>query len=244
MSKPIVFLHGWGQSRQIWYRQMETFPDAIFLDLPGHGSNHEEETNISDWIESVAAQLPDQPSVMVGWSLGGMIAMQLALQCPEKIAALVLISTTPSFCRQKNWAFGCSHEWFEAFESGIKNNASKTISRFFALMLHGDAMDRSEYNQIAKNAIDASMQPSTTTLRTGLDYLATTDLRKTVRDIQQPTLILHGDNDAIIPASAGQSLAESIPHAIYHLFKQCGHAPFLTQHTTFNATVETWCLKI
>lgn len=174
MKRPMIFLHGWGQSRQIWYRQMEAFPEALFLNLPGHGAKVEEEN--SNWVEAIANQLPDSPSIIVGWSMGGMMAMQLALQYPEKVAGLVLVSTTPLFCRQEGWESGCSSELFDAFESGVQNNSAKTMSRFFAMMLHGDEISRSEYNQIAKEAIDRSAPPSVTALKTGLDYLAKTDL--------------------------------------------------------------------
>ena len=242
MKRPMIFLHGWGQSRKIWYRQMEAFPEALFLNLPGHGAKVEEEN--SNWVEAIANQLPDSPSIIVGWSLGGMIAMQLALQYPEKVAGLVLVSTTPLFCNQEGWESGCSNELFDSFESGVQNNSAKTMSRFFAMMLHGDEISRSEYNQIAKEAIDRSAPPSATALSRGLDYLANTDLRKELGSIHQPALIMHGTDDAIIPTAAGQSLAESIPDSKWHTFGQCGHAPFLTHNNKFNELVERWCLTI
>jgi pimeloyl-[acyl-carrier protein] methyl ester esterase len=240
----MVFLHGWGQSRQIWYQQMKTFSGARFLNLPGHGANAKESEEASGWLEAVATQLPDQPSIIVGWSLGGIMAMQLALQYPDRVAGLVLVSTTPAFCNREGWQHGCNRELFDAFESGVKNSSPKTMSRFFALMLHGDGISRAEYNRIARQAIDKSALPSSATLKAGLDYLATTDLRKTLPDIQQPTLVLHGAKDAIIPTEAGKALAETVPHARWHLFSRCGHAPFLTQSKTFDETVEAWCQEI
>ncbi|MDX8403711.1 MAG: alpha/beta fold hydrolase [Mariprofundaceae bacterium] len=244
MNRPMIFLHGWGQSRQIWSRQMEAFPEAIFLNLPGHGANGEKTIEASNWVEAMAHQLPDSPSIIVGWSLGGMMAMQLALQYPGKIAGLVLVSTTPLFCRQEGWESGCNDELFDAFESGVQNNAAKTMSRFFAMMLYGDQISRSEYNQIAKEGVDRSAPPSATALKTGLDYLAKTDLRKELSNIHQPTLIMHGTDDAIIPTTAGQSLADSIPNSKWQALEQCGHAPFLTHNKKFNALVERWCLTI
>lgn len=243
MNCPMVFLHGWGQSKQIWYRQMEAFPEALFLNLPGNGSAHSEEDS-SNWIEIIAKQLPDSPSIIVGWSMGGMMAMQLALQYPEKVAGLVLVSTTPLFCNREGWESGCSSELFDAFESGVQSNSAKTMSRFFAMMLHGDEISRSEYNQIAKEAIDRSAPSSATALSNGLDYLANTDLRKALSSIDQPALIVHGADDAIIPTAAGVSLAEMIPHNKWHMFEQCGHAPFLTHNKKFNELVERWCLTI
>ncbi|MES0372290.1 MAG: alpha/beta fold hydrolase, partial [Mariprofundaceae bacterium] len=240
MSLPMIFLHGWGQSKQVWHRQMEAFPEALFLNLPGHGDTAED----SNWIEAVGNQLPDSPSMIVGWSMGGMVAMQLALQYPEKIAGLVLVSTTPLFCQQEGWESGCNSELFEAFENGVQSNSAKTMSRFFAMMLHGNELSRSEYNQIAREAIDRSTPPSITTLKTGLEYLAKTDLRKALGKLNQPTFIVHGSDDAIIPVAAGQFLAEHIPDSQWHIFEQCGHAPFLTHTNEFNELAERWCLTI
>jgi len=240
MSTPIVFLHGWGQSRQVWHAQMEHFPEALFPNLPGHGGAAEQD----DWIEATARQLPGSPAIIVGWSLGGIIAMRMAMQHPEKVAALVLVSTTPAFCNREGWEHGCENELFDAFEIGVRSNSTKTMGRFFALMLHGDEISRGEYNRIAKAAIDKSAPPSTATLEKGLNYLATEDLRTALHQLQQPVLVLHGKDDAIIPVSAGLFLAETLPHAEAHLFEACGHAPFLTQADLFNETLETWCRNI
>ena len=240
MSSPMTFLHGWGQSRQIWHQQMSAFPDATFLNLPGHGGSAEHD----DWIKSMADQLPDSPSIIIGWSLGGIIAMELAIQYPEKIKALALISTTPSFCNRENWHHGCQQQVFDAFESGIRENSAKTMSRFFKLMFQGDTISRSDYNQMAKASVDKLRPPTETALSKGLNHLASSDLRASISLISTPTLIMHGAEDAIIPESAGQWLARKLPHATWKAFNGCGHAPFLTHSATFNETLERWCQTI
>ena len=240
MSSPMLFLHGWGQSRQIWYQQMPAFPDAQFLNLPGHGGSDEHD----DWIEALAEHLSESPAIIVGWSLGGMIGMQLALRYPEKVKGLVLISTTPSFCNRSNWNHGCQQETFDAFESGIKENSPKTLSRFFMLMLQGDAINRSDYNRIAKAGIDKHHPPTQVTLAKGLSLLATTDLREAISSIPTPTLVIHGSQDAIIPTAAGAWLAAELPHSTWQAFDSCGHAPFLTHPELFNESLERWCQTI
>jgi pimeloyl-[acyl-carrier protein] methyl ester esterase len=236
MNKTLVFLHGWGQSRQVWHQQMQAFPDALFLNLPGHGGSAES----GEWLAAMADQLPESPAIIVGWSLGGIIAMQLALHYPQKVAGLALVSTTPCFCQRDGWPHGADDELFSAFEEGVKSNSAKTMSRFFALMLHGDEISRSDYNRIAREAIDKGSEITPKTLQKGLEHLAHTDLRSQLTAIQQPALILHGNEDAIVPVAAGTFLAEHLPHAESHLFDTCGHAPFLTQSRAFNDILEPW----
>jgi len=240
MSVPIVFLHGWGQSKQIWQKQREAFPDALYLNLPGHGGA----TDSDDWITSIASQLPESPSLIVGWSLGGIIAMQLALKHPEKVASLALVASTPSFCLKQGWEHGCGDEMFNAFRSGIKTSSVKTMSRFFTLMFQGDEITRREYNGIAHTVIDKVSPPSEAGLKNGLELLGKIDLRPQLDQIIQPTLVMHGDGDAVIPTDAGRYLSENIPGSNWHLFEQCGHAPFLTQSEIFNKALEAWCHKL
>jgi len=237
MSAPLLFVHGWGQSRQAWHRQMQAFPDAEFLNLPGHGGAPE----AADWVATLAAQLPDAPVHLVGWSLGGMLAMQLALASPERVAALTLVSTTPRFRSGEGWAFGSSDAVFDGFEQGLLVNSAKTMSRFFALMLHGDALSRSDYNAIARGAVDKGAPPSEVALKRGLDYLAGIDLVDSISRIQQPALVMHGDADAVVPPAAGRWLVEHLPAAELHRFNACGHAPFLSQPEHFNEILEAWC---
>jgi len=240
MSPPKVFLHGWGQSRQIWKQQQACFPNARILNLPGHGGA----ADASDWVTAISEQLPASPSIIIGWSLGGIIAMQLALAAPEKVEALVLVSTTPSFCAKTGWEYGCRDEVLQAFASGIESNSAKTMSRFFALMFQGDDISRQQYNEIARTAFDKSNPPSETGLSHGLELLERCDLRQQFTQIQQPTLVIHGEQDAVIPCSAGQQLAEGIAHSRWHPITRCGHVPFLTHSKIFNETVEAWCQKI
>ncbi|MDT8375166.1 MAG: alpha/beta fold hydrolase [Mariprofundaceae bacterium] len=240
MRLPVVFLHGWGQSGQIWQRQRDVFPDATFLNLPGHGGT----PDASDWIKAIAGQLPESPCIIIGWSLGGMIAMQLAIKFPEKVAALALVSTTPCFCMKNGWKHGCSNELLQTFKSGIETNAEKTMRRFFALMFQGDGISRQACNDIARIAFDRANPATEAGLRRGLEQLEQLDLRRQLSQIMQPALVMHGEKDAVVPCRAGRQLARSLPNSSWHPIMHCGHAPFLSQTEIFNEALEAWCHTI
>jgi len=236
--KPLVFIHGWAQSQQIWFQQHELFDQALFLNLPGHGG--EPDLPADAWVEHLLAQLPEEPCVVVGWSLGGMLAMQMAMQAPEKIAALALAATTPRFRATDTWPHGSSEALFEGFQQAIDSGSPKALSRFFALMLHGDGLARETYNSLAKQAVDRNNKASSTGLNEGLTLLKQLDLRALTAEVRQPVLMLHGSEDAIVPFAAGRWLSDALSTTQQLWLDDCGHAPFLTRPEAFNSTLQTW----
>ncbi len=242
MSKALVFLHGWAQSRQIWFQQFEPFADALFLNLPGHGtaSNQAAPPNSAAWLTHIHDQLPRQPCVLVGWSLGGMLALQLATQFPQSVAALALVSSTPCFRQRHDWPSGCDDSVFAAFEQAVSSQSPRLLNRFFSLMLQGDRLSRSDYNHLAKLAIDRAHPTTSLALQQGLELLASLDVRQQVQDLNIPSLLLHGQEDVIVSAESSHWLAANMPANQQQLFQGCGHAPFLTQPERFNTILKDW----
>jgi len=236
--KPLVFLHGWAQSRQAWFQQTDAFPDAVFLNLPGHGGAAD--VPADDWIQTLAQQLPEEPCLLVGWSLGGMLALELMRQFPQRITALALVSATPCFHRKEDWQAGCDDLAFSVFEAAVSSGSARLLNRFFALMLHADGLSRSDYHALAKRAVDRECPTSPAGLSDGLQLLARLDSRGSTAGISVPTLVLHGEQDAIVSVESGRWLAESIAGSRIKLFSDCGHAPFLTQPELFNKTLINW----
>ena len=234
----LVFLHGWGQSQQVWFEQKKQYPDAYFLNLAGHGGRLDSD----DCLQDVIQQCPEQPFTLLGWSLGGMLAMRLAHQYPERIKALILLNTTPSFRQRDDWLYGCDAQTLAAFEQGIATQESKAMRRFFALMLQGEHVSRETYRNITKQAIDQQHPPSSFALKQGLNILSTWDLRSMLPDMIQPTCVIHGQQDAVIPVQAGKYLAEHIPDADFFSIAEAGHAPLLT-HSQVLPTIVTLFLR-
>jgi len=237
-SLPLVFLHGWGQSERIWFQQRQCFPDATFINLPGHGGAVD--APCDQWIQIVADQLPDEPAVLVGWSLGGMLAMEIACRWPERIATLALISSTPSFRLRDGWGHGCDQELFSDFGNAVVSKAPRMMNRFFALMTLGDGLSRSAYNALARQAVNRPFPTTEAGITAGLELLSNIDLREQLEELSMPTLIMHGEQDAIIPFAASLAMAEVLPDCQLQKFEACGHAPFLTQPEAFNTSLNNW----
>ena len=89
----LALLHGWGLHGGIWQETIDDFKEkwtVTAVDLPGHGNS---DMCLYDYtLQNIAAEVAEklpQPAVLLGWSLGGMIAMQIAAEYPERITKLI-----------------------------------------------------------------------------------------------------------------------------------------------------------
>ena len=244
MRRPVLaFVHGWGQAAQTWHAQADYFAahhEVRVLSLPGHGGAAD--LPVEAWDDFLLAELQDTPVVLVGWSLGGMLALRLASRNPQRLSGLVLVSTTPCFRQRPGWEYACADEMFERFQASLEADAPRLLDRFFALMLQGDGLNRKQYLDVVRHAVDRHRPASPKGLRGGLQLLDQLDLRAEIFDIHVPALVVHGAADAVTPLGAAQFLAERMPAATLRIM-QSGHAPHLTRPQEFNQLVEEWCLN-
>jgi pimeloyl-[acyl-carrier protein] methyl ester esterase len=242
----IIFLHGWGQSVQIWHQQIKHFTSltrVYAINLPGHGGSNDiaQDTWLAHLQDEIQHHIDThrRPTILVAWSLGGQLALTLA-QKLQGLAGLALISTTPCFRQKSDWLHGCNDEVWQGFNQAANEQNPKLMQRFFQMMLHGDKLQRKAMQHIVKTAIDKHHPPTSQGLQTGLYFLSELDLRDTLQEIKLPTLVVHGAQDVIVPKDAGQYLATHIPQTQQQIFQDCGHAPFLTHHVAFNQLLESW----
>ena len=241
MSRPLVLLHGWGLSARVWtpLRAELGGLDIHTPDLPGHGEAPAAgSATLADWSDRLAANLPDG-AVVCGWSLGGLVALDLAARHPAKVSRLVLIGSTPRFVAGTDWAHGLAADTVDAFHREFATAPGAVLRRFVALQALGDARRR-ELTRTLDDALTAT-DPTPTqaaALADGLALLADTDLRAAIADVRQPALLIHGERDALMPVAAGRWLAATLPEARLEVLADTGHAPFLSHPADCAALLE------
>lgn len=241
-AAPVVLLHGWAMTPAIWRPlQAELMRDCNVLApaLPGHhDAPAAADGTLAAWTDMLSAALPERATV-VGWSLGAMLALDLAARHPHKVSSLVLIAATPKFVADDDWAHGLPAATVTAFQSGYATAPEATLRRFLALQTLGDPARRS-----LLPLLEATRQPhvgasSIPALADGLRILADSDLRPQLASVTQPVTLVHGVGDALMPVAAAQWLAAALPDAHLSVFDDCGHVPFITHNERCAALIRS-----
>jgi pimeloyl-[acyl-carrier protein] methyl ester esterase len=232
----LVLLHGWGLNSGVWEpisSRLEAHFRVTFIDLPGFGRNasimpeHYDLTSISSMVGEC---LPDKYSLL-GWSMGGLVAQNIAIDHASNIDKLVLLATSPKFTQDADW-FGIKSQVLTSFEDQLEKNYSKTLDRFMAIQALGSTSAREDIKQI-KQFIEHYPMPDYSALRAGLGILAGTDLRPFLADISCETYRLYGRLDSLVPTKAIARIAELQPNSKSHTFAHASHAPFISHPDDF-----------
>jgi pimeloyl-[acyl-carrier protein] methyl ester esterase len=240
---PLVLLHGWAMHSGIWGPVRDRLARRFrvyAVDLPGHGHSATAEAFTLDTAcaaVAAAIRVDARPLTVVGWSLGGLIAMRWARQQTANIERLVLIATTPRFAWGPDWPHGVSPQTLARFGDELHVAWKLTIQRFLALQLQGSEHGRATLAAI-RHQIFARGEPSPKALFGALDVIATTDLRGEVPEIGQPTLVITGRRDTLALPEAGRWLGERLPAGRFGLIDGAAHVPFLSHPDAFNATLD------
>lgn len=229
-------IHGWGLHGGIWGPAQDLLERdfrLVRVDLPGHGQNPREDSrfDLATAAQELGRALPWRCHLL-GWSLGATIALRFALDQPDRVRRLVLVGATPRFLAGPDWDCGMAPAVLEGFAASLVTDYRKTVQDFLTLQMRGDAHGARALRTLRAQVFEHG-PPAQEALEAGLAVLAEADLRSELHGVQAPALVLSGDRDRLTSAEAGRRLAGELPHARFHAFHRCGHAPFLTHAGDF-----------
>ena len=211
MSALPVFLHGWGLHGGIWAETLAALPGTA-PDLPGYGGVPAPANYSAQGLADALSETLDEPAHLVGWSMGGMVALALAARHPDKVARLVLVGASPAFVNRPDWGHGLAPEILAGFADALRQDYRATLLRFLSLQARGGDAAREVIGRLRETVFQRG-EPEAATLAAGLDLLRDVDLRQLAHQVRCPTLVVHGGHDTLCPADAGRWLAERIPRA-------------------------------
>ncbi|WP_028116469.1 pimeloyl-ACP methyl ester esterase BioH [Ferrimonas senticii] len=231
LKPTLVLLHGWGMNCAVWQQltpQLQALGFAVVTpNLPGFGGAKtlSDPTDLSLMAAHLWQQLPARCHLL-GWSLGGLLALQMSLQAPQRVASLVTIASSPAFQAADNWP-GITPAVLANFAAQLANDSDKTIAAFLALQGMGSASNRADI-RLLKQAMLSQPSADATALAGGLTILTQVDLRSQLSQITPPWMRLYGRNDALVPKASIGVVDRLAPHSRSHIFAPAGHAPFIS----------------
>jgi pimeloyl-ACP methyl ester carboxylesterase len=251
---PIVFIHGHSACWQHWLEQLPRFMQTnrcIALDLPGFGRSPMPHEDISmsgyaDVVDSVMAQLGVDHACVVGNSMGGFVAAELAIRHPHRVNKLVLVA-----------AAGLSGKYIGLPTAVIRHPGLATVSRValamtgvpekrarrlawrpagrrFALgfvCTHAELLHPALTLELIRGAGKPGAYPAAVAL-------ATYDFEDRVQDIECPTLIVWGDRDHLVPTRCADEYERRIKGARKDIYRDTGHIPMIERPARFNQSLE------
>ena len=181
-------------------------------------------------------------AVWLGWSMGGLVASDIALRYPERVAALVTVSSSPCFTAQGEWP-GIKSEVLSGFQRQLSEDFKRTVERFLALQTLGTESARQDA-RILKDVVLTQPMPSVEVLNGGLDILRSVDLREQMAGLKMPLLRIYGYLDGLVPRKVATLLDESCPNSKSVVIQKSAHAPFVSHPGELCGVVESWVQEV
>jgi malonyl-CoA O-methyltransferase len=228
----LVLLHGWGMSSAVWRHWLPLLRrrcNVILLDLPGSGlSPAQPNLTIDALLDQLREYIPSQ-AALLGWSLGGNIALAFTARFPNHCAALMTIAYNPSFVAHSDWPSGMAPEIFRQFQTDLIDNGAAVQRRFLGLQAKGSDGERQLMRWLRGVQSTASVDISTdSTLSWGLDLLASLDGRAALQQSALPAVHIYGSADVLVPAAVASAVSGLAPKHWVVLLDRAAHLPFVS----------------
>lgn len=197
----ISLLPGWAMAPE----NMHPLREALLERMPGrqfscHALPALQLSSMEPDLAALAEALP--AGVLVGWSLGGMLALQLQRRYPERFSAVVTIASNACFVTRPDWQAAMPSETFKQFYADMRSEPARTLKRFALLVTQGSAQRRELGKALKWDQADPEQRLH------GLALLGVLDNRASLARSAAPVLHCLGGNDALVPVQVADPLRQ------------------------------------
>jgi len=238
-GEPLVFVHGLGSSGQDWAKQVDAFADryrVITFDVRGHGQSDKPEGpySIPLFAADTAAllrKLEAVPATIVGLSMGGMIAFQLAIDAPLLVKRLVVVNSMPEAKldslrdRWIYWSRRLVSSWI-----GMRATGRLIAHRVFP---------KPEQGRLRQKFIDRWAENDKQAYLATIDAIAGWSVADQLSAITCPTLVVAAADD-YTPVSVKRNYVDQIPDARLEVIEDSHHATPVERPMTFNRVLDAF----
>lgn len=239
-GQPMLFVHGYPLNRQIWTPQLDNLADSGYIiapDLRGHGESDPvpgpySMDLLADDLNALLDRLEVRKKVILcGLSMGGYVALAFWRKYASRLKALILTATraapdSPEAQVARDQAAATVRQ------SGIEPIVVSMLPRLLAPeTLRNNPALAKQLGAIMRSTSSAGVLGDLAGMRDRPDS------RPDLKNIELPTLILHGQEDQIVPVQEAQEMFAALPNSRLRLIPHAGHLPNLEQPARFNAAI-------
>ncbi|SDY79862.1 alpha/beta fold hydrolase [Thermoactinomyces sp. DSM 45892] len=229
-----LWISGWSVPEGIWEPFHGEWPDYHHVTLSF--CHCEQVEHVMEQAIQTLGKMEEDEVTVVGWSLGAMVALELALRFPKRISRLFLIGGVADFMKQGHDDIGWDERVLRRMKKQLRSNRQEVIRSFdqkmFSLLEQEDGWQERWQGVFRKHL------PSLSSLQAGLDFLQEFSLRDRGKEISTPVFLLTGSEDGICPAEATLHLAKQLPRVECTIWSESGHACFWTQKGRFQQWIK------
>lgn len=171
---------------------------------------------------------------LLGWSLGSLVALDLALDNSFTINKLILIGGTSKFIslKDRDYPYGYNKRIVEKMKVSLLRNMDSTLEAFYKNLFSDDEKKKGYLNKFLtfekENIITDGFGDIKVSLALGLEYLIQKDLRNKLSEIEIPILMIHGSKDFICPLENAVFIKNHTINSKIIIIENLGHVPFFT----------------
>ncbi len=234
-GRPVILLHGLGADGSSWSYQLPALIEAGYRplapDLPGFGRSC---WDCGRWnVRSVTGQLVDwldalgiERAAVAGISMGGVFALQLALDFPERVERLALVSTFACLRpRSRSETVYLMRRFMVASLQGVERQSELVAQRLFP---------NQDQAGLRQELVQRILQSDRRVYRAAMRALGLFDVRRRLAEIAMPTVVITGERDNTVPIPIQTEMAKGIPNSRQIFIPDGGHAVIVDQPERFN----------
>ena len=218
----MAFISGWGFKSSILKESSLYLKESFLIDLPNI-----KELTLEGVAYNLSRSIPDD-TIIIGWSLGGLIGIILATYFPKKVKKLVLLSSSPLFIQREGWS-GISLAEANEFINLAEKSFANLFTYFLALVNYPNKTVRYKH-LLRENSLNILEHHDL--LLKYLKILFLSDIREEYKRIKIPLFHVFGGQDLIVRLNP-KELYNLNPQAIIHIIPKSGHLAFLTHEKSY-----------
>jgi pimeloyl-[acyl-carrier protein] methyl ester esterase len=230
MKKYLIVLSGWAIDKFVW----RPICDLLSKDFEIIIIDWDNVASVDDFKQKVITLLNEKgikKFSIIGWSLGSLVAIDIATSYSSQIDNIILFSATSRFTQDEigNYHMGWNKKIVERMIYILKIHPEETLKNFYKNLFTDLEVNHGYYEIFLKEVSNLNKKYNVGSLSLGLEYLILKDFRENIKNLNISVLLIHGDSDLICPLKAGRYLKKFFEKSKLIILNQTGHMPFFTK---------------